>query len=81
MVDREAEIALSDDVLLLVDRCLAGDQVAMLAFVEHFQGQVLAFATGCCNTGRTLKTWHRRVLSERCEAWITGTAPANSCRG
>ncbi len=40
MVDREAVIALSDDVLLLVDRCLAGDQVAMLAFVEQFQGQV-----------------------------------------
>jgi RNA polymerase sigma-70 factor (ECF subfamily) len=32
--------ALSDNLHELVDRCLAGDQVAMVHFVERFQGQV-----------------------------------------
>jgi hypothetical protein len=29
-----------DELRQLVERCLGGDQVAMQAFVERFQGQV-----------------------------------------
>jgi len=79
------------DLRLLVGRCLAGDQSAMLALVEHYQGRVFGLCYRMLGQRqdaedaaqetfvRVLKNLHRWDPARDFEPWLLAIA-GNRCR-
>src|SRR5258706_4598173 len=80
-----------DDLRPLIRRCLTGDQGAMLALVERFQGQVFGLCYGMLGQRqdaedvaqetfvRVLKNLHRWDAGRDFEPWLLAIA-GNRCR-
>lgn len=80
-----------DEVRQLVRQCLAGDQSAMLALVERYQGRVFALCYRMLGQRqdaedaaqetfiRALRSLHRFDLSRDLEPWLLAIA-GNRCR-
>jgi len=85
------ELTLPDDVLQLVERSLAGEQEAMMALVERFQGQVYGLCYRMLGQRedaedmtqetfvRTLRSLHRWDQQRAFEPWLLAIA-GNRCR-
>ena len=79
------------DLAPLVERCLSGDQAAMLALVEHFRGQVFGLCYRMLGQRedaedaaqetfvRVLKNLHRWDQARDFEPWLLAIA-GNRCR-
>jgi RNA polymerase sigma-70 factor (ECF subfamily) len=80
-----------DDLRILVKRCLAGDQSAMLSLVDRFQGQVFGLCYRMLGQRqdaedaaqetfvRVLKNLHRWDATRDFEPWLLAIA-GNRCR-